>query len=68
MDIYKRCKWCGDNPLYIKYHDEEWGVPLYNDSKIFELLLLETFQAGLNWITILKKKEISVKNLTTLII
>lgn len=53
----KRCSWCGDNPLYIKYHDEEWGVPLYNDSKIFELLLLETFQAGLSWITILKKRE-----------
>ena len=64
----KRCSWCGDNPLYIKYHDEEWGVPLYNDSKIFELLLLETFQAGLSWITILKKEKISVKNLTTLII
>ena len=59
MDITnkKRCSWCGDNPLYIKYHDEEWGVPLYNDSKIFELLLLETFQSGLSWITILKKRE-----------
>ena len=53
----KRCSWCEDNPLYIKYHDEEWGMPLYNDSKIFELLLLETFQAGLSWITILKKRE-----------
>lgn len=53
----KRCSWCEDNPLYIRYHDEEWGMPLYNDSKIFELLLLETFQAGLSWITILKKRE-----------
>jgi len=52
-----RCKWCRNNPLYIKYHDKEWGVPLYNDTKIFEVLLLETFQAGLNWITILKKRE-----------
>ena len=42
----KRCSWCGDNPLYIKYHDEEWGVPLYNDSKIFELLLLKLFRQG----------------------
>ena len=53
----KRCKWCGNNPLYIKYHDEEWGVPLYDDKKIFEALLLETFQAGLSWITILRKRE-----------
>ena len=53
----KRCKLCGNNPLYIKYHDEEWGVPLYDDKKIFEALLLETFQAGLRWITILRKRE-----------
>lgn len=53
----KRCKWCGNNPLYIKYHDEEWGVPLFDDTKIFEALLLETFQAGLSWITILRKRE-----------
>ncbi len=53
----KRCKWCGNDPIYIKYHDTEWGVPVYDDSKIFEFLLLETFQAGLSWIIILKKRE-----------
>jgi len=53
----KRCLWCGNNSLYIEYHDKEWGVPLYDDGKIFEFLLLETFQAGLSWITILKKRE-----------
>ena len=53
----KRCLWCGNNSLYREYHDEEWGVPLYDDKKIFEFLLLETFQAGLSWITILKKRE-----------
>ena len=53
----KRCKWCGSDPQYVKYHDEEWGKPLYEDTKIFEFLLLETFQAGLSWITILRKRE-----------
>ena len=52
-----RCKWCLSSPLYIKYHDTEWGVPVYDDAKIFEFLLLETFQAGLSWITILTKRE-----------
>lgn len=52
-----RCKWCLSSPVYIKYHDTEWGVPVYDDAKIFEFLLLETFQAGLSWITILKKRE-----------
>lgn len=52
-----RCKWCVGNDLYEKYHDEEWGVPVYDDQKLFEFLLLETFQAGLSWITILKKRE-----------
>ena len=52
-----RCKWCENDPLYIEYHDTEWGVPVYDEIKIFELLLLETFQAGLSWITILKKRE-----------
>jgi len=52
-----RCKWCENDLLYIKYHDTEWGVPVYDDAKIFEFLLLETFQAGLSWITILKKRE-----------
>ena len=53
----KRCFWAGNDPLYIKYHDEEWGVPVYDDSVFFEFLILETFQAGLSWITILKKRE-----------
>ncbi len=53
----KRCNWAEKGSLYIAYHDKEWGVPIYNDKKIFELLLLETFQAGLSWITILKKRE-----------
>ena len=52
-----RCSWCGNDPLYIRYHDEEWGVPLYEDQVLFECLILETFQAGLSWITILKKRK-----------
>lgn len=52
-----RCSWCGDDPLYIKYHDSEWGVPVYADRVLFEYLLLETFQAGLSWITILRKRQ-----------
>ena len=57
MRKINRCKWCESHPLYIEYHDKEWGKPLYDDKKIFEFLLLETFQAGLSWITILKKRE-----------
>jgi DNA-3-methyladenine glycosylase I len=53
----KRCTWCGNDPLYVAYHDEEWGVPVYEDSLLFEFLVLETFQAGLSWITILRKRE-----------
>lgn len=53
----KRCSWCTDDPLYIAYHDEEWGIPLYDDQKLFELLMLEGMQAGLSWLTILKKRE-----------
>lgn len=53
----KRCPWCGTDPLYIKYHDEEWGKPTYDDKILFEFILLESFQAGLSWITILKKRE-----------
>ena len=53
----KRCKWAGKDSLYIEYHDTEWGVPLYDDAKLFEFLILETFQAGLSWITILRKRE-----------
>ncbi|MFT4985425.1 MAG: DNA-3-methyladenine glycosylase I [Flavobacteriales bacterium] len=52
-----RCSWCGTDPLYVKYHDEEWGVPVRDDKTLFEFLILETFQAGLSWITILKKRE-----------
>ena len=52
-----RCKWCEQDPLYIKYHDTEWGVPVHDDQKLFECLLLETFQAGLSWITVLRKRE-----------
>ncbi|PHO01106.1 DNA-3-methyladenine glycosylase I [Rhodobacteraceae bacterium 4F10] len=53
----KRCFWVSDDPLYTEYHDNEWGVPVYDDDKLFEFLMLETFQAGLSWITILKKRE-----------
>lgn len=53
----KRCYWAGSDPLYLEYHDTEWGVPLYDDHKIFEFLILETFQAGLSWMTILKKRD-----------
>ena len=52
-----RCPWCGDDPLYIKYHDEEWGGPVHDERKHFEFLVLESAQAGLNWLTILKKRE-----------
>jgi DNA-3-methyladenine glycosylase I len=52
-----RCWWCGEDPLYVEYHDAEWGVPLHDDRRLFELLLLEGFQAGLSWITILRKRE-----------
>jgi len=53
----KRCAWCGTDPLYMEYHDTEWGVPVYDDDKLFEFLILETFQAGLSWITVLRKRE-----------
>ena len=53
----QRCAWCGDDPLYVAYHDTEWGVPVHDDKTLFEFLLLETFQAGLSWITILRKRE-----------
>jgi DNA-3-methyladenine glycosylase I len=52
-----RCPWPGTDPVYIKYHDKEWGVPLHNDKKLFEFLLLEGFQAGLSWRTILMKRQ-----------
>jgi DNA-3-methyladenine glycosylase I len=52
-----RCPWCGSDDLYVKYHDEEWGVPVHDDKKHFEFLVLESAQAGLNWLTILRKRE-----------
>nr|NIS40121.1 DNA-3-methyladenine glycosylase I [Desulfuromonadales bacterium] len=52
-----RCDWCGDDPLYQRYHDEEWGVPVHDDRQLFEFLILEGAQAGLSWITILRKRE-----------
>ena len=51
------CAWCGDDPLYRRYHDVEWGVPCDDDGKLFEFLVLESAQAGLNWLTILRKRE-----------
>ncbi|MCE2613334.1 DNA-3-methyladenine glycosylase I [Flavobacteriaceae bacterium D16] len=53
----KKCGWCLGDPLYEKYHDEEWGVPVKDDQTLFEFLILETFQAGLSWITVLRKRE-----------
>lgn len=53
----QRCAWCGNDPLYIAYHDKEWGVPVFDDAILFEFLTLETFQAGLSWITVLRKRE-----------
>jgi DNA-3-methyladenine glycosylase I len=52
-----RCAWCGDDPLYVAYHDEEWGVPVHDDRRLFEFLVLEGAQAGLSWLTILRKRE-----------
>ncbi len=52
-----RCEWCGSNPLYVAYHDDEWGVPVHDDTQLFEFLILEGAQAGLSWLTILKKRE-----------
>lgn len=57
MSRQNRCDWCGSDPLYVAYHDEEWGVPVKDDPTLFEFLILETFQAGLSWITVLKKRE-----------
>ena len=52
-----RCGWCGEDPVYMDYHDTEWGVPVHDDQKIFEVLILEGAQAGLSWITILKRRK-----------
>ena len=55
--MVKRCSWCGSDPLYVAYHDEDWGVPVYDNQQLFEMLILEGAQAGLSWLTILKKRE-----------
>lgn len=52
-----RCGWAGDTQIYVDYHDNEWGRPVHDDDKLFEMLILETMQAGLSWITVLKKRE-----------
>src|SRR5213595_2801948 len=56
-DGVHRCFWCGTDPLYVAYHDDEWGVPEWDDRALFEKLLLDGFQAGLSWITILRKRD-----------
>ena len=56
-DTRIRCRWCTGQPIYVEYHDREWGIPLHDDQKLFEMLILEGAQAGLSWITILKKRE-----------
>ena len=56
-DMKKRCAWCGSDPLYRAYHDDEWGVPVHDDRRLFAFLVLEGAQAGLSWLTILKKRE-----------
>ena len=53
----KRCAWVGNDPLYLDYHDQEWGVPVHDDRQLFEMITLEGAQAGLSWITVLKKRE-----------
>ncbi|MCO6440247.1 MAG: DNA-3-methyladenine glycosylase I [Nitrococcus mobilis] len=55
--MLQRCAWCTNDPLYLDYHDHEWGVPLYDDRRLFELLILEGTQAGLSWLTVLRKRE-----------
>lgn len=57
MDEVRRCNWSVSDPIYIKYHDKEWGVPVHNDRKLFEMIVLDGAQAGLSWLTILKKRE-----------
>jgi len=57
MDKKIRCSWAGDTPIYVDYHDNEWGRPVHDDGKLFEMLILEGMQAGLTWLTVLKKRE-----------
>jgi DNA-3-methyladenine glycosylase I len=56
-DGRRRCAWCGTDPLYVAYHDREWGVPVHDDRQLFEMLCLEGAQAGLSWITVLRKRD-----------
>lgn len=57
MNTLTRCAWCGSDPIYLAYHDTEWGVPLHDETALFEFLILEGAQAGLSWLTVLKKRE-----------
>lgn len=57
MGMKKRCEWCGSDPLYVAYHDHEWGVPVHDDRRLLEFLILEGAQAGLSWLTILRKRD-----------
>jgi DNA-3-methyladenine glycosylase I len=57
MKPLSRCPWAGEDPLYVQYHDEEWGIPVHDDRLLFEMLMLEGAQAGLSWITVLRKRE-----------
>ena len=57
MDEKNRCSWAGDLPIYVDYHDNEWGRPVHDDRKLFEMLILEGMQAGLSWLTVLKKRD-----------
>ena len=66
METHPRCPWCGGDPLYVAYHDNEWGVPERDSRKLFALLLLEGFQAGLSWITVLRKREHYLKVMDSL--
>lgn len=56
-DMRQRCTWCGDDELYVRYHDLEWGVPVHDDDELFELLTLEGAQAGLSWLTVLRRRQ-----------
>ena len=56
-EVKTRCEWCGSDPFYVAYHDDEWGVPVHDDQRLFEMLILEGAQAGLSWLTILKKRD-----------
>ena len=60
--LTQRCQWCLNHPLYIRYHDEEWGRPCYDDQILFEFLILEGAQAGLSWLTVLKREKVTVRH------